>query len=157
MLTVETSSVMKPFPSFGSTVIRPEPGSLDLVDVGNGGRFRSCKSSASVTETFRKTGIQKTPMKGFSRKATAAQKNSVLVRPEIVEWTVRHGLNAKSVDPHITDHSCSDPVRPLVVDRPVCHGQGRGCDVQADRFTAHSTGKRGSGSTPWDLFARRLG
>ena len=122
--------------SFGFSVIESEPGSHDQVDGGIGCRFRCCKSSTSTTESFRTARVQITPAKGFSRNTTAAQKN----QSEIVDRLERYGLDAKSGDPHFTKHSCSDLVRPLFVDRLVYHGQGRGCDVQDDGFTARSVG-----------------
>ena len=49
-----------------------------------------------------------------------------LLRSDLVStargYVFSNGLEAKFVDLHCTTHSCSDPVLPLYVDRPVCPG-----------------------------------
>ena len=60
--------------------------------------------------------VQKTLVKGFSGTATT--------------------------DPRITDLSCSDPVRPLCVDRPVYQGRGR--DIGFSMPEESGTVERGS-------------
>ena len=53
------------------------------------------------------------------------------------------GFSGKATtDPHITDLSCSDPVRPLCVDRPVYRGRGR--DIGFSMHKKSGTVERGS-------------
>ena len=112
VMAMPTETFGVPMPSFGPSVFGSEPGSLDPVDGGDGGRFRCCTSSASATKSFRTAVVHVTPEKGLSGKATAPQKS----RPEIIDRPERYGPGAKSDDPHFSEH------------------------VQDDGFTARSAG-----------------